>query len=74
MPDRKRDGNFTKDKKIHVRAMCGVQLKDRKRYADLMFMLFGSNNRSVGYGKQCSLIWSYIEERGWSCREKGIRF
>ena len=22
-----------------VRAMCGVQLKDRKRFADLMFML-----------------------------------
>ena len=36
------------------RAMCVVQLKDRKRSTDLMFML-GLNDRSVGYGKQFSL-------------------
>ena len=24
--------------------------------------------------KQCSLVWSCVEERGWSCLEKGIRF
>ena len=36
----KRYGNFTKDRKIlKVRAMCGVQLKDRKRSTYLMFML-----------------------------------
>ena len=23
------------------------------------------NNGSFGYGKQCSLAWSYVEERGW---------
>ena len=30
---------FTKDRNTMVRAMCGVQLKDRKRSTDLMFML-----------------------------------
>ena len=24
------------------------------------------NDRSVGYGKQCWLVWSCVEERGWS--------
>ena len=50
-----------------VRAMCGVQLKDRKRSTDLMFMLgFEGNYGSVGYGAQCSLVWSCVEERGLS--------
>ena len=40
-----------------VRVMCGVQLKEAKRSTDLMFMMgFISNHRSVGYGKQCSLV------------------
>ena len=30
--------------------------------------------RSVGYGKQYLLVWSCVEERGWSCLEKGIKF
>ena len=34
-----------------VRAMCGVQLKDRKRSTDLMFMLELKETRSFGYGK-----------------------
>ena len=38
-----------------VRAMCGVQLRYRKRSTDLMFML-GLNEKIVGYGKQCSLV------------------
>ena len=32
------------------------------------------NYGSVGYGKQCLLIWSCVEESGWSCLKKGIRF
>ena len=32
------------------------------------------NHGSVGYGKQCLLLWSCIDERGCSCLEKGIRF
>ena len=31
--------SFTKDRKSMVRAMCGVQLKARKRSTDLMLML-----------------------------------
>ena len=58
-----------------MRAMCGVQLTDRKRPKDLMLMLgLSETNRSVGYGRQCSLVWSCVEERGWSCLEKGIGF
>ena len=29
---------------------------------------------SVGYGKQCSLVCSCVEEIGLSCLMKGIRF
>ena len=35
---------------------------------------FAGNYGSVGYGKQCSLQWSCVEERGWSRLEKGIEF
>ena len=46
-----------------VRSICGVQLKDRKRSKDFMLM-FGLNKaKSVGYGKQSSLVWSCVEER-----------
>ena len=37
-------------------------------------IVFELKYRSVGYGKQCSLVWSCVDERGWSCIEKGIRF
>ena len=30
------------------------------------------SSRSFRYGKQCSLAWSGVEERGRSCLEKGI--
>ena len=29
-------------------------------------------NSSVDYGEQCSLVWSCVDEGGWSCFEKGI--
>ena len=35
MPEGKCDGSFTKDRKIYGRAMCGVQLKDRKISTDV---------------------------------------
>ena len=58
-----------------VRATCGVQLKDRKRYTDLMFMLGLSETiELVGYGEQCSLIWSCFVERERSYFENGPRF
>ena len=51
-----------------VKAMCGVQLKDRKRSMDLMFML--GLKKTID---QCSLVWSCVEERGWPHLKKGIR-
>ena len=54
-----------------VREMCGVQLKDRKKM-HRFHVVFEGNNRPFGYGKQCSLVWQCVEERGWSCLEKGI--
>ena len=35
-----------------VRAMCGVQLKDRKRSTDLIHLGLDGNYGSVDYGKQ----------------------
>ena len=62
----------------------------RKRSTDLMFMLglnetidqLAMTNSVrwmwqtvfVGYGKQCSLAWSGVEDRGWSRLNKGIIF
>ena len=40
VPEGKRDGNLPRTERSMVRAMCGVQLKDRKRSTDLM-LLFG---------------------------------
>ena len=54
-----------------VRAMCGVQLK--KNYGFDVHAGFEGNYGSVGYGKQCSFVWSCVEERGWSRLKKGIR-
>ena len=61
-------------KRSMAREMCGVQLKDKKGAKDLMFML-GLNEtiKSVDCGKQCSLVWSCVEEPGWSCLEMGMR-
>ena len=44
-----------------VRAMRGVQLNDRKRSTDLMFML--GLNENIDHLSMCSLIWSCVEER-----------
>ena len=45
--------------------MCGVQCDGLDGDNG-----FEQNYRSVGYGTQCSLAWSYVEERGWSCLEQ----
>ena len=42
-----------------MRAMCGVQLKDRKRSIDLMFML--GLNETID---QLAMA-NNVEERGW---------
>ena len=55
-----------------VRAMCGVQLKDRKR--DWMYML-GLNKTIDQLAIANSFHWyGHVLSRGWSCIEKGIRF
>ena len=59
-------------KKSMVRAMCGVLLRDRKRSIEVMFIL--GLNETVDQLAQCSLVRTCVEERGWSCLEKGIRF
>ena len=54
--------NFTKDRKIH--GETNVQLKGRKTYTDLMFMLGLKDTMHLfGCGKQCLLVWSCVEER-----------
>ena len=51
-----------------VKAMCGVQLIERKGSTDLMFMLGLSETLDQ------FAIANSVEERGWSCLENGIRF
>ena len=46
-----------------VRVMCSVLPKDGEVAKELMLDLIES--MSVGYGKQHSLVWSCVEERGW---------
>ena len=48
-----------------VRAMCGVQLKDRKRCTGLMFML--------GLNKTMDQL-DMANSVHWYCLENGIRF
>ena len=50
-----------------VSRMCGVQLNDMKRVMDLLMLGMNETIDLVGYCKHCSLVWSYIEEGGWSC-------
>ena len=47
VPEGKQDGILQRSERSMVRAMCGVQLYDGKRYMDLMLILGYSNNRSV---------------------------
>ena len=55
-----------------MRVMCGVQLKDRKRSIYLMFMLDLNEIVDQLAMANCSLEWSSVEERGWSCLESVI--
>ena len=57
-----------------VRAMCGVQLNNRKRSTELMFMLALSETVNQLAIANSVRAWICVEERGWSCFEKGIRF
>ena len=46
----------------------------KKIYRFDVHLGFEWNRKSVGYGKQCSLVRTCFEERGWSCLEKGVRY
>ena len=50
-----------------MREMCRVQLKDRKRSTDLMFMLGLKKTIDQLAMANSSLVWSCFEKRGWSC-------
>ena len=59
--------NFTKDRNIHGESnVWSAAQRQKKIYAYDVHAGFEGNNRSVGNGKQCSLVWSCVEERGWS--------
>ena len=67
--------NFTKDRKIHDESnVWSTAHRQKKIYGYDVHAGFEGNHRSVGYGKQCLLVWSYVEERGWSHPKKIIRF
>ena len=48
-----------------VRAMCGVQLKERKSSKDLMFMLGLNETIDQLAMAQFLLVWLCVEEREW---------
>ena len=54
-----------------VRAICGLQLKDRKTINDFTLMLGLNDTMSVNYYKQCVLVWSCVDEGRWPCVEEG---
>ena len=62
------------DMKIHGESnVWSTAQLQKKIYGRDVYVGFELNHRSVCYGKQCTLVWTYVEERGWSCLVKGIR-
>ena len=56
-----------------VRAMCEELLRDIKRSKDLKLVL----NETIGQLAMANTAhfgWSCVEEKGWSCFQKGIKF
>ena len=45
-----------------MKAMCGVQIRQIKIYGFNAHIGFEGNHRSDGYGKQCSLVCSCVED------------
>ena len=63
------------DRRIHGESNVSSTAQRRKKVDGFnVHAGFVENHRSVGYVKQCSLVWSCVVERGWPCLEKGIRF
>ena len=55
-------------------SMCGIQLKDRKRSTDLIFILDLNETIDQLAMANCSLVWSCVDVSGWSCLEKALDF
>ena len=55
-----------------MRALCGVQLIDRKRAMNFMLMLGlkKTMDQLAGYCKQC--VWLCVGNGGWLCLETGV--
>ena len=55
-----------------MRALCGVQLIDRKRAKNFMLMLGlkKTMDQLAGYCKQC--VWLCVGNGGWLCLETGV--
>ena len=73
MPERK--CNFTMDREIHgENNVWSTAQRQEKIYGFNVHAGFEGNHRSVENGKQCSLVWSCVEERMWSHHEKALDF
>ena len=56
--ERKRDGNFVKDRKIHGESnVWSTAQRQKVIYGFDVHAGFEGNYGSVGYGRQCSLVW-----------------
>ena len=70
MPDSLLDGSFTKDIDINCESNVWSTAQGYKKiYGFDDHVGFMLNHRSVSYVKQCSLVWSCVEERGCLCFE-----
>ena len=57
VPERKQNGILRRTERSMVRAMCGLQLKDRKRSMDLMLML--GLNQTIDQLAMANIVWCY---------------
>ena len=63
------------DRKIHGESnVWSTAQRQKQIYGFDVYAGLEGNHRSVGSGKQCSLLWSCVEERGWSHLKKGVKF
>ena len=52
--------------------MWSAAQRRKKIYGFDVHAVLEGSHRSVGHDKQCSLVWSCVEERGWSRVKKVI--
>ena len=59
----RRDWDFTQDREIRRDQCVDNSSKTEKIYRFDVHAGFEGNYGSVGYGRQCSLVWPCVEER-----------